>query len=215
MTLYFISGLGADQRVFKKLHLLDAYKIVYLDWIVPLQNELICDYAKRLSQKINTLEPFCIIGLSFGGIIATELSHSIHPHKTILISSISNSVELPRYFKIFKFLPIYKLVSKKTLDRTPLFIYKLMGVKNKEDEKLFHTMLLDTNIVFFKWAISSILTWKQDKPVTNLYHIHGDADLIFPIKKTNPDYVISEGTHLMVYSNAVAVSSILSTILSR
>lgn len=147
------------------------------------KNEPICDYATRLSNTINTSEPFGIVCLSFGGIIATEISTIVSPQKTILLSSISSHTERTWYFQIFKFIPIYKLSSKKILNQTPFFIHTLIGAENKEDKKLFNAMLRDTNIDFLKWAISSILNWKQNITLSNCYHIHGDADLMFPIKK--------------------------------
>ncbi|WP_299252412.1 hypothetical protein [uncultured Cytophaga sp.] len=214
MTLYFISGLGADKRIFERLTFQDSLKIVYIDWVVPIKNESIRDYAIRLSHKIDSTEPFCIVGLSFGGMIVTELSTIVSPQKTILISSISSDVERPWYFKIFKCIPIYKLSSEKILSKSPFFIYKLIGVENKEDKIVFDAMLLNTNIDFFKWAIHAIINWKQRKKILNLYHIHGDSDLIFPLKKINPQYVIPKGTHLMVYTRAEEISNILSKIIS-
>jgi pimeloyl-ACP methyl ester carboxylesterase len=85
MTLYFISGLGADMRIFEKIQFSDSFKLIFIDWIVPIKNEPIRDYATRLSHSINTAEPFVIIGLSFGGMIATELSTIVVPQKTILL----------------------------------------------------------------------------------------------------------------------------------
>jgi hypothetical protein len=81
MTLYFISGLGADKRIFEKLQFSNSFKLVFIDWIVPVKNEPLRDYATRLSHTINTSEPFVIIGLSFGGMIATELSPIVSPQK--------------------------------------------------------------------------------------------------------------------------------------
>jgi pimeloyl-ACP methyl ester carboxylesterase len=218
MTLYFISGLGADKRIFEKLKFPDSFKLVFLDWVVPLKNEPIRDYATRLSYCINTSEPFVIIGLSFGGMIATELSTIVSPQKTILLSSISSHSERPWYFQIFKFIPIYKLSSKKILHRTPFFIHPLIGIKNTEEKNLFNAMLRDTDIDFFKWAISSILNWKQYAGLSNIYHIHGDRDLMFPIKKIkhlHTQYIIPQGTHLMVYTKAEEISEILFEIILK
>ena len=72
MKLYAISGLGADQRVYQYLNI--DYELIHLDWIRPIKNEGITDYTMRLSQGINTSEPFGIIGLSFGGLVAIEMS---------------------------------------------------------------------------------------------------------------------------------------------
>ena len=85
MKVYGISGLGADKRVFEKLTL--DLELIPIDWITPYKNERIEDYAKRLSKKIDKKEEFIIIGVSFGGLIATEISKILKSKLTILISS--------------------------------------------------------------------------------------------------------------------------------
>lgn len=45
-----------------------------IEWIEPLPNETIEQYAKRLAQCIDTSQPYVIIGVSFGGLIATEIN---------------------------------------------------------------------------------------------------------------------------------------------
>lgn len=215
MTLYFISGLGADKRIFEKIRVSNIHKIVYLDWIVPLKNESLQGYALRISSKIDTTEPFCIIGLSFGGILSIELSKILSAEKIILISSISSHAERPWYFKTLTILPIHKFIPKRFLLIKIPFVYKNMGVTNAEEQALFYSMLVDTNITFFRWAVSSIINWKQTETIKNLYHIHGSADEMFPIRYTNPTYIVPNGKHIMVYTQAAKISEIISEIISH
>ncbi|MGN6647483.1 MAG: alpha/beta fold hydrolase, partial [Cytophaga sp.] len=70
MVLYFFSGLGADKRVFKKLRLPEHVEIRHVEWIQPQPEESLKNYVRRLSAVIQTDKPFCLIGLSFGGIVA-------------------------------------------------------------------------------------------------------------------------------------------------
>ena len=215
MTLYFISGLGADRRIFEKLSLSSQHKIVFIDWIVPIKNETIQNYALRLSANINTAEPFSIIGLSFGGMIATEIAKFLTPKKTILISSISSHTQRPTALTILKILPLYNFIPKRVLQIKNSFVFNMMGITNKKEQLLFSNMLIDTNITFFRWAIKSILHWEQPETVNNLYHIHGSADLMFPLKYLKPQHVIKNGKHLMIYTQATEVSTILSEIIDN
>ena len=111
MKIYAISGLGADYRVFKFLSI--NYPIIHLDWIEPFPDEAISDYAKRLSSKITEKDNCCILGVSFGGLIAIELSKLINPNATILISSIPTASHLRLSYKlisktkVLQFLPTY------------------------------------------------------------------------------------------------------------
>lgn len=68
MKIYCICGLGADNRIFDFLNI--KYKLIYLYWKTPTQNERISSYFKRLGAKINHKEVYGFIGVSFSGRIA-------------------------------------------------------------------------------------------------------------------------------------------------
>ncbi len=76
MKIYGISGLGADKRAFQFLTL--ACEFIPIDWIDPLRTEHIEDYSLRLSKLINQDEDFAILGVSFGGLIAAEISKTLN-----------------------------------------------------------------------------------------------------------------------------------------
>src|SRR6478752_103643 len=99
MKVYFISGLAADSRVFHHIRLAEEHEMVHLQWIEPVVNETLGSYAERLAEKIDTAEPFALVGLSMGGMIAAEIAQTYKPVSTILISSIPCSLHLPTYFK--------------------------------------------------------------------------------------------------------------------
>jgi hypothetical protein len=70
--IYFISGLGADKRIFSFLDL-SFCEPVFVDRITPLKNESLQGYALRLGKNIPGKDPV-IIGISFGGMLATEIA---------------------------------------------------------------------------------------------------------------------------------------------
>ncbi len=107
MKVYFISGLGADDRVFRQLNL-PGIEPVYLNWITPIKNESIESYAGRMAEKITESNPV-IVGLSFGGMIGMEIAKLIPVKKLILISSAKGEKELPPYFLMGRSVPLYKL----------------------------------------------------------------------------------------------------------
>ncbi|MDY7021951.1 MAG: alpha/beta hydrolase, partial [Cyanobacteriota bacterium] len=105
--VYFISGLGADKRVFRRLKT-EGYQPVHIDWIEPEKGESISDYAQRLATQIKSENPI-LVGLSFGGLIAVEMAKHLNPEKVILISSAKNHTEVPPYFKLFRWFPIHRI----------------------------------------------------------------------------------------------------------
>jgi pimeloyl-ACP methyl ester carboxylesterase len=73
--IYCISGLGADERVFQKLKF-QGYQPIHIKWLEPEAGENIANYTQRLTTQIKAEKPI-LIGLSFGGIIAVEMSKQI------------------------------------------------------------------------------------------------------------------------------------------
>ena len=66
MKTFSVSGLGADERVFKYLKL--EHEIVPVLCIFPIDVESIVNYSKRLIEKYDLLNEtnFGILGVSFG-----------------------------------------------------------------------------------------------------------------------------------------------------
>ena len=91
MTAYFISGIGADYRMFTHIRLPEGYQAVYIHWIPPKKKEPLGAYASRLIAQIDTAEPFVLIGLSLGGIMAVEIAKRYPPVCTPLWPSRANT----------------------------------------------------------------------------------------------------------------------------
>jgi hypothetical protein len=207
LKAYFLSGLGADKRAFKHIKVPDKYKPVHIDWIAPEESENIQSYVRRLSKIIDDSEPFILIGLSFGGIIACELAKITHPQKLILISSVSSHTEIPY---------VYRLVGKYSLDKYLPYTYMLkanttlfwlFGPLTREAKTLLGNIIQDTDRHFFKWAISQIIRWKNETKPANLLQLHGKKDKIF--WNSNAKYYINGGGHFMVYTHGELISSLL------
>ncbi len=209
--IYCVSGLGADERVFQKLKL-EGYQPVHIRWVEPERNESIADYAKRLTEQINSDTPI-VIGLSFGGIIAVEIAKQINTEKVILISSTKNQQEVPFYFKIFRWLPIYRLIPARII----LWFGQLLAawffsLETLAERQLFKAILLDTDAKFMKWAIDRVVTWKNELIPENIYHIHGESDRIFPYRFVHEDFKIKRGGHFMIMNQAEKVSNLIQKI---
>src|SRR6478735_6112289 len=82
-TVYFISGLAADERLFHNLQLPENIKIKYLPWLEPEKAESMNSYCRRLAAPIDTNSGFVLVGLSFGGMAAIEMNKFLRPRKTV------------------------------------------------------------------------------------------------------------------------------------
>jgi pimeloyl-ACP methyl ester carboxylesterase len=211
VTVYFISGLGADKRAFKNIKLPDKFEIIHIDWLSPLDNETLTEYCLRLSDKIDRQKPFVLIGLSFGGIVVAELSKSLKPNKSIIISSASSSKQLPWFYKAIGWLRVHKLIPVALLKSANRLTFWAFGIKTADEKILITQILKDIDKVYLKWAINEILNWRSNEKPRNLLHIHGTDDNILPIRFVQPDIRINGGRHLMVLSMSDTINEILKT----
>lgn len=193
--LYIFSGLGADRRVFKYLDF-SGFDVTFIEWILPVDKETIEDYAKRLAKQIKIEKPI-LIGLSFGGIMATEVAKHIQTEKIILIASAKTKNEVPFYYRFMGALQLHKLVPTQLMKHANFFSFWLFGIKKQEDKKLLTEILKDTDPRFLKWAINAIVNWKNIKAPQNCFHIHGSSDKILPLRFVKADSIVEGGGHFM------------------
>ena len=212
MKVYCISGLAADSRVFKHIELPGQYEIIHLHWIDPLPLESLAAYAGRLAAKIDTTEPFGLLGLSMGGMMATEIAKISSPAFTILLSSVPVNSHLPFYFRWAYVLRLHKIVPAGFLKSASVVKRGFMP-DTKEDKLVLKQVIRDSDPAFIKWAMHAILSWKNEEVPSPFYHIHGTKDEILPSKYTKPTHIIEGGNHLMVMSRAAELNQLLKEIL--
>ena len=209
--IYCISGLGADERVFSKFTFAD-HELHFIKWNIPLKNERIHDYAIRLTQQILHKNPV-LIGLSFGGMMCIEIAKLIGVEKIILISSIKTFKEMPVWMRLsgkLKLNRIFPLRSFKLIE--PLENYNL-GLETKEEKQMVSQYRKNIDHTYSNWSINQILNWKNEWQPENVFHIHGDKDRIFPIKKIKAHHTIKTGGHFMIMNRSNDVNQIINSIL--
>lgn len=206
MKLYCLSGLGVDERAFQNIKA-QGVELVHIGWIDPLPKETLKHYAKRLFDQMNPEDGYSLLGVSFGGMIATEFAKIKQPNKLYLISTMNSTSQLPFIFKIGSALRLYKIVPTGMVRQSNFITNYLFGTKTKEDKKLLNEILRDTDPKFLKWAIGAIVNWKNTaKP--NGITIHGTNDKILPLHQET-QYKIDDGGHFMIVNRGKEISAIL------
>lgn len=212
--IYFISGLGADQRLFQYLNL-PTVTPHFIHWITPLQNESWESYAKRLTEQIRMPNP-TLIGMSMGGMMAIEISKIIPVRQVILISSAKTKKEIPFYFRLLRIFQGHRWIPYKFLVKLGLlFGGWLFGTTCKADKSLLNEIIYDTDETLFKWSWHSVAHWKNTYVPENIFHIHGNHDHMLPIQFIKADKIIQRGTHLMVVNKADEISNVLNKLLQK
>ncbi|HKG08557.1 MAG TPA: alpha/beta hydrolase [Pedobacter sp.] len=213
IRIYFISGLGADRRAFIKLKFPSEFELIHLDWIAPLKAEPLEAYASRMALNIDDTTPFYLVGLSFGGMLATEIAKKMKPVHTFLISSTPAFKQLPWYYRMAGAVSLQKMIPRSLLKTGNAIGLKFLGAKTHDEKELLKKLVADSDPFFIKWALTCILNWRNAERPGNTTHIHGTADKILPLKYNKPDIIIKGGSHFMVYTNAEEISGhIITTI---
>jgi len=199
IPVYFLPGLAANQSIFKNIKLdTDIFDMYYLEWMIPYYNESIVDYALRFCKEIKH-ENAVLIGVSFGGIIAQEMSLVRRFKKIIIISSVKNRDELPMHLQLAGKTKAYKLVPTslfaQNIDLLSKFVFNKTITKRLDLYKLYLSI---TDKRYLDWAIEQVVLWGQTAHDPNLIHIHGDLDTIFPINNIKDCIVVKGGTHVMI-----------------
>jgi pimeloyl-ACP methyl ester carboxylesterase len=198
IPVYFMPGLAASPAIFEKIALpKDDFEVVLLEWEIPLDNETLADYAKRMTEKITHERPV-LIGVSFGGILVQEMSRFIETRKTIIISSVKSNIEFPIKMKLAKTTKAYKLIPTNLLLNIESLAKFSFGDKVNQRLKLYEKFLSVRDKRYLDWAIEQIILWDRTEIDKNIIHIHGDADDVFPIKYIKECIIVKGGTHIMI-----------------
>lgn len=204
-TIYCISGLGADERAFSKLNI-EAYQLKVIQWLQPLPKETIEEYATRMRAEINEENPV-LMGLSFGGMLCIEISKQIPVQKIIIISSVKSYQELPLWMKAVGHLKLNKIAPIRSNHKLSLSLQNhFLGITTKEEKEIVAVSRKKHNTKYVQWAVDKVVNWKNNWQHPAIFHIHGDKDRMFPVKRIKPTYTIKNGGHFMIMNRADEVS---------
>lgn len=207
-TIYLIPGLGADHRLFKGIRI-EGYRMQILEKELPDKGSSMGSYARKLAQQIDTTQPFSIIGVSIGGMLAVEMSKFLQPQKLIIIASAKTKNELPAHFRLLRKMPLHLVVHGSIIKRIGNLSRPIFGPAEKEDNAIFSAMLNEQHPLFMQRAIDCIIQWENTTYRSDIIHIHGDADRTLPYKKIKKAVRIEGGSHLMTLTKAKELNELL------
>ncbi|MBA3986160.1 MAG: alpha/beta hydrolase [Flavobacteriales bacterium] len=196
--IYFVPGLAANKEIFKNMQLPEGiFKIHYLEWLIPYKKETIEGYAQRMAECI-TEKNVVLIGVSFGGVMAQEMSAFLELKKLIIISSVKTKHELPTRLKVARKTLAYKLLPTRFILNSDDLTKFAIGPRTKKRLQVYQEYLSVRDASYLDWAIEKMICWNRCEPLKGVIHIHGDTDVVFPIEKISDCIVLKGGTHIMI-----------------
>lgn len=213
-TIYCFPGQGSDRRIFDSLVINSNYKLKFVEYETPEKGMTMENFARFLSNKIDTTEAFILLGVSLGGMICTEIAEQLKPEKTIIISIAKNKNELPLKYSFQKGLPLYKLLPKGLLLLGAKILQPIVEPDRNRNKNVFKQMLSRKNSRYMKRTIGLIVNWEKQTNQAKIIHIHGTKDNTIPIKRLkNIDFVIENGSHMITLTEGKKISEVLNIIL--
>jgi len=213
--VYLIPGQGADLRLFNNLTIDSAYKIRHVQYFTPEKGLTLQEYAKQLSTQIDTEQEFVLIGVSLGGMLATEMAEFLSPKKVIIISSAKNRKELPLQFRFQRTIPLYKILTPALAKKGALIMQPIIEPDRNKEKETFVQMLTDKDPIFLRRTIEMIIKWERELSLSKITHIHGNKDRTIPIKNVKYDYLINQGSHMMTLTRGQEISRLINKILKN
>lgn len=198
IPIYFFPGMSSTSLIFEHLKWdTSHFDLHFLEWLPCEKKESLLDYTQKYIPLIQHNNPI-LVGVSFGGIIAQELSKLIEVQKTIIISSVRTNREFPKRFKWAKYTRLYKLIPTHGVEFLLQMMERYGSEKQKKRVELYNRYLSIRDPHYLTWCIRTILTWKQKEELDHVVHIHGTQDEIFPFKNIRHAIEVKGGTHAMI-----------------
>ncbi|MBA3899839.1 MAG: alpha/beta hydrolase [Bacteroidetes bacterium] len=213
VKLYLIPGLATDERLFHKT-ILPGVEMMVLKWPAFAPGDTMKSYANKFLPQIDSTKPFFLLGVSFGGMCAVEISKIINPKKLILVSSAKGGDELPYFMKMFRFMPLHILFSQAIFIKMSEFIKYVFGRHKTSDRDLLLKMLRECPENYLNGSTECIVNWRSHSSELNginVVHIHGTDDRVIPFRNIKNAIPVKGGNHFMVLNEADRVNDILNT----
>jgi pimeloyl-ACP methyl ester carboxylesterase len=206
-TIHCISGLGADHRIFGRLAIPGA-QLKHVPWpSFDKHDEMAC-YAQKIGAQIPKGEDDIILGLSFGGMLASEIARARPSAKVIIVSSAKSPSELPPVKPWVKYLVHNGLIPVGLAKYSGDNITDRFGADTEEEKKMVLSILSATDNHFARCALRAMVEWRSTA-IPDIVHIHGTADAMILPDFIHPTHWVEGGKHIMVWSRAEEVSRLI------
>ena len=209
--LILFPGLAADARLFEPQR--RAFpQLEVPPWLMPLPDESLQSYSKRMAQQITPDgRPLFIGGVSFGAIVALEAARHLPATGVFLIGG-----GLSYRMITWPFRWMCHLAPLAPLPVVPwllkLFPIGLDVIEDLTDDQkqLYVRMSRETPPAMIRWGAHAMTQWEFDgPPPAPLHAIHGHDDRIVRPKLLQIDRAIPGGRHLISLSHPDQVNAFI------
>lgn len=211
MKLYLLPGVGCDGRLFDRLDL-SGVDVVRLNWPRFEADDTLPRIAARMRDAVRADEPHVIAGVSMGGMVAQELAVLTRPRKVVLISSWTGPQEWNLLARVNARLGLHRVIREWSV-RAAWPVKRLIDRREEAIDRLLWTMAREQGAAQLRRGTAAIMRWKGSTWDGPLVRIHGDRDIVTPLRFP-VDHLVKGGQHVMVLTRAEDVSRLLRSALT-
>jgi len=184
-------------------------------WIPCDKKEDLGSYALRLIDDYEIKDNDIVVGLSFGGLLAQEISNITGQRNVILISSFRDKNDLKFPFRQALNAGLQKLFLPIRVPWVDELVANMLNSGTSDSKHVLKEMLTATDYHLMKWSLQQIAGTNglENKNVV-VHNIIGDRDRIVRLWRNNTTYFVKGGSHFMVYDRADEVTEIIRGIVS-
>lgn len=202
-----IPGMGADERLFEPQRSYGFdFEVPVLP--VPRSGATMADYAAAIRDSLDLAGPCVVAGVSFGGMLACELARVCTARCVILIASCQSSAALPSHYRVVEW--VSRVVPDQLIQRRAVVSGRLLSALeciDRQQQDLIMQMSRDVAVPQIRRIARMILHWRPPaRWPCPVYHIHGDADRIIPVRRVLPNEIVRGGGHLINMTHADQVN---------
>jgi pimeloyl-ACP methyl ester carboxylesterase len=216
LRLLLFPGLGADSRMLEPQRRAFPHAETP-NWIPHVPGESLRGYVERFARSLAIDSPAILGGVSMGGMVALEMARIVPARCVILIASCRHPRATNPLLRLSERLtrPLPSILLDKGRVLAPLFLGR-GGRLGAPERKLLVRMARDLPVPFLRWAPRAVLAWQGcEDPGVPVYHIHGDRDIVFALRRVRPDRVVPGGIHVLNLSHPDEVNAFIGECIQR
>ena len=213
--LFLFSGIGGDHRLTRPVAV-PGVEVVTPDHLEPLPGEDLPAYARRVADAHAIGAQDVVGGVSFGGMIATEIARQRRVAGLVLLGSCARPRRLPSFYRLLErvgpLLPDFFL----GLRTWAQFVRRRFAPMTPEGVAILQAMAADCPPSRIRAFGRMLMAWdgveEFDCP---LLSIHGDRDTIIPPPCAEPGLMLKDAGHSFTLTHAPQVGTAIGDFLSR
>ncbi len=195
-------GMAANSSIFDGIQLpKEQFETHKLDWFLPHKGISLKDYALEMLKNVHHNNPV-LLGVSFGGLLVQEMAKHIETRKVIAISCVKSKKELPKRMIFAKYTKVHKLLPTGLVNNMELLAKYAFGETVTKRLELYEKYLSVRDKYYIDWSIDQLVNWNQETPLSELVHIQGELDNVFPIANIKDCIRVKNGRHAMIIHRA-------------